>query len=426
MKDRTKGLLCALGCIISYMVVGCAYALVVLFIDPVCSRIGCSATEFSFTFTAIGLGMLIGGLFIGKLFDKFHPKFIGIFGGLGILVLYASMAFSPSVIVIWVAAFIFGLLYGMCGATLLNIMLASWFNRGRGTLLGVANMAGNAIVIVTPPIVASMVNSIGMEGTAIGLGIGMTGIIVLACLFLVCQRPSAYGASPIDLGKEKKNEETVQSNNTQESLSLEMPVSKMAVTPAFIMSMICIVVVVMANSMYYNNSMTIYQGLGLDYQGASYAVSIASFAALVMVTLFGWLCDKIGTKVTLIAYCGIAGLVLLCTPMLSGWTGAIVLAVLISCGQCGNMYAALVLPGLFGNEKSSVLLSWAGMASGLGSMIAAPFANAIAQSSGSFNTALLVAGVFFLVSIPMTIIILSAKTAASIKAKDMAYRNANK
>lgn len=421
MEHKKKGLLCILGCIICYSLAGGAYSSVVLFIDPICSRIGCSATDFSFVFTAIGGGMLLGGVFIGKMLMTMPPKIVGVIGSSGIFILFCALAYSPVVQIIWAAGFIFGLLYGMCATTLLNVMLSSWFNRGRGTLLGIANMVGNGIGIIVPPVIASMVSRLGGRNTALILGVSITVIMVVSCLAFVCGLPSAYGAKPIDLGNEKTGKES-DKEKTEDSVELAMPSGHMAATPVFIGIVIAIILLVVTNTMYYNNSMTIYQGFGLDYVNASFVVSIAAVAGMVMSTLFGVLCDRIGSKMTLLLYSVIPGTALCLVPITKGWSGAIMLAVTISCSQCGNMYAAIVLPKLFGNEKSAMLLSWAGMATGIGGMLGAPIASVLAARFGSFSFSMVVAGVLTFISIPITLYVLSDRAAESIQRADMVYR----
>lgn len=76
----------------------------------------------------------------------------------------------------------------------------------------------------------------------------------------------------------------------------------------------------------------------------------------------------------------------------------------------------MILPKLFGSEKSTKLLSWSAIAIGVGSMLGAPIATGLAEAIGSFNVPMIVGGLIFVVTILITMVVLSRKTAERIRA----------
>lgn len=420
--NKKRAFMNYIGAVLSGLAGGCAYAGVVLFIMPMCEKLGCTATEFSIVFTAIGLGMMAGGFFIGKLFAKFSPKYVGLVGSVGTLVFYASMAVGNSVQLVWATAFIFGVTFGMSASILFQVVVTNWFNRGRGMLVSIYTVICNLGGMIIPIVIAQLMSLFGAEKTVLIFGIICTAIPAVCCISLVTSLPSAYGMQAVDIGKEKASKDGNEKiQNSQTDYNAAMPASKIARTSVFIMVIACIIFLVTANTMYYNNSTNIYQNLGLTYEDAAYCISIASFAAMVTVFIFGVLCDKLGAKITIALYSVVAAAGMFIAVIFSGWAAAIALAVFSTFAQCGDMYAPMVLPKLYGGEKSVVLLGWAGIASGVGSMIGAPIAAGIFDATGPFNVALIVAGVTFIVAAIMTLGILSNKTSERIREMDAQY-----
>lgn len=407
-SSRYKAFATATGSAISYSLNAVIYSLVVIFITPVCKAINASLTQFQLVLTMIGLGMVISNLFVGEILKKYNPKFICAISALGATALYACIALANSIYIIWFGSLIFGILYGGCGQTLLNIMITGWFKQGSGTLIGISTTISNLLSVFASPFAAQMIVTFGYQKVALFLAIVLPAIVIISSLFLIFQLPSKYGVQPISFGK-KKNKKT---NNIVET---KMGLAQMAKTPAFILVFIGVTLITIATAMYFNNSVPIFQSKGLSYLVASRFVGVVAAAGMVAVTVLGWLSDHLGARFALVLYCFIAMIDMFIFPLLKGQIGCLIFAILVSATQCCYMYAPLTLPKLFGPETSAPSLGWIGIANGVGSMIGGPLASYLEQQTGSFSLPLMIGGIFFLLMILVTIFVTSTRTASKIK-----------
>jgi MFS family permease len=407
-SSRYKAFSTAIGSTISFSLNAIIYALIVIFISPVCKAIGASLTQFQIVLTMCGLGMIISNLFLGEMFKKYNPKILCIIGAFGASAIYCTIAFSKSIYLMWIGGLIFGTLYGACGQTLLNVMVSGWFNQGAGTVLGISTMISNLFTVFANPIAARLIVQYGYQKIAIYLATVIPAIVILTSLFLIYQLPSKYGESPINFGKTKKK-----SQEKIKELSLSLPV--MAKSKVFVAVFIGLTLATVATTMYFNNSMTIFQEKGLSYLEAANFVSIVAIASMISVTLVGWLSDHIGVHITLAIYCSLVALDMFLYPLLSGTVGCFIFAVLISANQCCYMYGPLTLPKIFGPETSAPLLGWVGVAIGIGAMIGGPLASYLDKLNGNFNLAFLIGGLCFVLLLIITLFITSTKTLSDVR-----------
>ncbi len=194
---------------LALMTVGAAgmYAVPVV-LPAVQADFGVARADASLPYTLLMIGFGVGGLFMGKLADRFGvavPLRIGaVCLGLGFAL--AAMASN-----IWLFAVAHGLLIGLCGsAATFSPLLADtslWFVRRRGIAVAVCasgNYLGGAM---WPPIVQHFVQTVGWRSTYLGLAL-FCGVTMLALAQLMRQRPpalqaatpSAGGASAVALG----------------------------------------------------------------------------------------------------------------------------------------------------------------------------------------------------------------------------------
>lgn len=226
-SSRYKAFSTAIGSTISFSLNAIVYALIIIFISPVCRTIGASLTQFQIILTLCGLGMIISNLFLGEMFKKYNPKILCIIGAFGASIIYCTIAFSKNIYLMWIGGLAFGILYGACGQTLLNVMISGWFNQGAGTVLGISTMISNLLTACANPIAARLIVQYGYQKIAIYLATLIPAIVILASLFFIYQLPSKYGATPINIGKAKKGKET-------KAEELNLSLSVMAKSKVFI------------------------------------------------------------------------------------------------------------------------------------------------------------------------------------------------
>ena len=152
---------------------------------------GVARADATLPYTLLMIGFGMGGIFMGKLADRWGvsvPLSIGAVGmGLGYTI--AAMANS-----IWVFAIAHGVFIGFLGSSsTFSPLLADtslWFNKRRGIAVAVCasgNYLGGAL---WPPIVQHFVETVGWRQTYIAMGI-FCSLTMLALAQLIRQRPPA-------------------------------------------------------------------------------------------------------------------------------------------------------------------------------------------------------------------------------------------
>jgi MFS family permease len=188
---------------LALMTIGASGMYIVAVVLPtVQAEFGVARADASLPYTLLMIGFGVGGMFMGRLADRFGvmvPLLIGASSlGLG----FVAAGLAPN---IWVFGLAHGLLIGLCGASATFAPLIAdtslWFVRRRGIAVAVCasgNYVGGAI---WPTIVQHFVETAGWRHTYFGMGvfcfITMTGLALL-----MRRRPppaaflaSAYGAT---------------------------------------------------------------------------------------------------------------------------------------------------------------------------------------------------------------------------------------
>lgn len=417
MNNKKKAWITWVGCTISGALCGLVYTAITLFYDTILKQTGCSPTQFGLIFTLISLGMIIGGMFVGKLIG-INSKLFSSIGACGTAVLYIAIALSSNIYVIFASAFIFGLLFSFIGSTLTSIMLSQWFNRGCGKVVSYANTFANATPIVMIPVFASMVTAWGAQRSAFIIGIATTVICLICALFLIARFPGYYNIEPVDFGKEKENAQRVSETETFEC---SMPLGKMAVTPAFLLLFFGVFFMSAGNGIYSTNTTMLYQSFGLTYENAALAISLNGIAALVLVFLMGIVMDKVGARISCIIFAGMSAVGCLLVPFISGWSGAILLAITICGCRIWMFIGPVVIPQIFGVKKSPPLVGWIISSSSVASMIFGPIATTIYGNTGSFAIPMFIAGILMIVSIVCLSLGCSPKVKEAVIKADAQY-----
>lgn len=398
-----------------------AYGGPTLFYDTILQNTGCNSTQFGLIFSAIGIGLLIGSMLAGKALEV-NSKLFSCLGALGIIVLYSTIYFSRSIYLIIASGFIFGFLFQFCNNILLNIVVTKWFETGRSKLVTMGFIGQNVMTAVCNPLIAKAVVGMGGSFAALVLGIAFSGVCLLLMLFAVSRFPDYYGMKPIRIGKDKEKKTGKEEADDYES---KMPAGRIATTPVFICLVIGVFFISAGSNIYSTNSTMIFQSFGLSYEQAVYAMSLVSIFAMGTNFLCGMLLDSLGPRFTISIYTVLCGLVYISCPLLHGWSGAIIFALLTNCCAVANFIGISTFPKLFGKEKSSVLFGWLNAVTCAGSIIIPPVASGLYGWSGNYVVPMIVAGAGMFLAVIFTNIALSPKTIAKVRRKDAEYAAKN-
>ncbi|MGJ9382795.1 L-lactate MFS transporter [Salipaludibacillus sp. CF4.18] len=185
-KNRWLIALAAVGIHIS---IGSVYAWSV-FTNPLAEQFGWSLSEISLTFSIAIAFLGLSAAFMGHFVEKYGPRISGLvaatFFGIGIV----GAGFAVDIGSLWLLYLTYGALGGIglgIGYITPVSTLVKWFPDRRGLATGLAIMGFGFAAMIASPIMASLINSVGISNTFYILGISYFIIMIGSSLYL--ERP---------------------------------------------------------------------------------------------------------------------------------------------------------------------------------------------------------------------------------------------
>ena len=149
------------------------------------SEFGVARADASLPFTMVMIGFAGGGVFMGRLADRFGIAVPLAIGTLGLSVGYAATGWSVS---LWQVAIAHGLIGVGCSASFGPLMadISHWFLRRRGIAVAIAASGNYLAGTIWPPVVQHFIAANGWRATHIG--IGLFCLIAMLPLLLALRR----------------------------------------------------------------------------------------------------------------------------------------------------------------------------------------------------------------------------------------------
>jgi OFA family oxalate/formate antiporter-like MFS transporter len=175
------------------LALGSVYAWSV-FLKPVGALYHVSRLQANLTFSIVLLALGVTAGFGGYLNNRFGPRVIATLGGIlyGLGVLLAAFA-APNIFMLYLT---FGIIGGIgigLGYIVALAMLIKWFPDRRGFITGLAVAGFGAGALITSPVAAALITSVGLGSTFLYLGIAYLVVIVIVAQFF---RTAPEGYAP--------------------------------------------------------------------------------------------------------------------------------------------------------------------------------------------------------------------------------------
>ena len=254
-----------------------------------------SVIPFSVFLLLFGITFAFSGRMIGKVGPR-RPALIGaILVGIGYL-LCSTVAIIPQ-FTLWITVVAFGLVAGTGCGFAYNPPIAvvgRWFPDKRGLVTGLTVMGFGLSGLITAPAITTMISTIGLPNTFLVLG--AVFLVVLLPLSLTLRFPSAEWIPP------SPRKSAAPKSGT--GLSGDYSTREMVRTRTFYLAWFIFLVGTGAGLMvvgYGRQIATDVAGLKGQLEWlAVLAVSVLSLSNAVGRPAFGWMCDRIGPKRTLL------------------------------------------------------------------------------------------------------------------------------
>jgi MFS family permease len=307
---------------------GCSMYAVVVVLPAVQAEFGIARADASLPYALTMIGFGVGGLFMGRLADRFGvmvPVLIGAVS-LGIGFALAGMAGS-----IWTFSLAHGLLIGACGSSALFAPLIAdtslWFARRRGIAVAICASGNYVAGAIWPPVVNHFVAMYGWRNTYEGIGLFCVVTLSALALFLR-RRPPAHAA------------------DTASSATGGSSLRPFGFSPAVAQSLLCVagIACCVAMSMPQVHIVAYCGDLGYGVARGAEMLSVMLGFGIVSRLLSGMICDRIGGLRTLLLGSALQGIALLLFLPFDGLASLFVISALFGLFQGGIVpsYAIIV------------------------------------------------------------------------------------
>ncbi|HXE48974.1 MAG TPA: MFS transporter [Ramlibacter sp.] len=331
-----------------------------------------------YTLTMIGFG--IGGVFMGRLADRFGVLVpVGI-GAVGLGAGFISAGLAPN---LWLFCAAQGLLIGLLGTSATFAPLVAdtsqWFDRRRGMALAIC-MSGNYTAgAVWPPVMQHFIDSVGWRQTYVGMGVFCV-LSILPLALVLRRRP------PIHAPPAAAPDAAVVSRVARGPAS-DQP---MGMSPGAAQTLLCVAGVSCCVAMSMPQVHIVAYCGDLGYGAARGAEMLSLMLGLGVISRLasGWISDRIGGLSTLLLGSILQGVALLLFLPFTGLVSLYVVAGLFGLFQGGIVPAyALIVREHFSPREAGARVGTVLMATLFGMALGGWMSGAVFDLTGSYRAA---------------------------------------
>jgi MFS family permease len=326
-----------------------------------------------YTLTMIGFGL--GGIFMGRLADRFGVLLPVVIGALGVGAGFIGAGLASS---LWLFCLAQGLLIGLLGTSATFAPLVAdtsqWFDRRRGMALAICMSGNYAAGAVWPPVMQHFIDSVGWRQTYIGMGV-FCMLAMLPLALVLRRRPPVQVAPP--------------AAPTGQALASDRP---MGMKPGTVQALLCVAGVscCVAMSMPQVHIVAYCGDLGFGAARGAEMLSLMLGMGVVSRLVSGWISDRIGGLRTLLLGSVLQGVALLMFLPFQGLVSLYLVAGLFGLFQGGIVPSyALIIREHFSPREAGARVGTVLMATLLGMALGGWMSGAVFDLTGSYRAAFL-------------------------------------
>ncbi|WP_431284974.1 MFS transporter [Humitalea sp. 24SJ18S-53] len=345
---------------------------IVVSLPSVQAEFGVARGAATLPYSAAMCGLVLGGVLMGWLADRFGVVVPVVIGTLALAVGYVGVALAPS---LWVFALIYGGVIGLLGSSAVFVPLVAdtshWFDRRRGIAVALCASGNYLAGAAWPPVLQHFIDTVGWRQTHIC--IGLFCLVTMLPLALLLRRPTPMAAEP------------ARAVDAPKSAPLGMPPNALQAL-LILAGIACCVAMAMPQVHIVAYCVDLGYGAGRGAEMLSLMLTMGIVSRLAS----GWIMDRIGGVATLLLGSVLQGLALALFLPFDGLVSLYLLSALFGLFQGGIVpsYAIIVrrfFPPMEAGTRVGLVLSatLAGMA--LGGWMS----GAIFDATGSYQAAIL-------------------------------------
>lgn len=349
------------------------------YVEPLARLFNVETGDISLIFTIHALTSLVFSLLLGKILKKVSVKLTVAVGAFAYVAFFVSVFFANSLPLVYIGVGLNGISFVLSGLVIGQTIVTWWAEKNTGRAVSYLPIGFSIMSFIISPLIANGIINYGVRTTALVQGLICFTVIILADIFLIPERPEYYG-----IKAETKSEEA-------EDLSADVPAKAVYRTYPFWCIVTAIALFNLAFNGFNNNAAVFYQSIGVDAVQAAYGVSIYSMISVAWSYLHGFMTDKKGPALSNGVCTLVGAAIFFAATMLRGFTGVVIIALLLGSMSVGGTVGGVTFPYVFGKKRAGFIIGFGMAAASAGSTFGAPIAAHFYDTTGSYNTYLYIA-----------------------------------
>ena len=303
-----------------------------------------------------------------------------------VLVSGVVIAFAPNTLIMDVAAVVRGVGFAAVAMFIITLYIGNWFQKGRGTITGIALSGSGIGSAIASPIVTACIERFGYQAAYLGF-VGFTVLTILPVMLLCPLTPEEVGLK--SYGADEVDESAADAAPASDDLGLKL----VLLSPTFIVLVVFVVAIVLITTLS-GHMASLAQDYGYSAQVGALLLSASMIGNVVSKFALGAIADRIGAfRACVISLVTTLVGLLLILFNLGGQTALLVSGFLYgTCFSIGSLGISLLTRYIFGDAQYADAYSTISLVTSVASALGVTAAGLAYDLTGSY-AAPIIAGI---------------------------------
>ncbi len=203
-----------------------------------------------------------------------------------VLVSGVVIAFAPNTLIMDVAAVVRGIGFAAVAMFIITLYIGNWFQKGRGTITGIALSGSGIGSAIASPIVTACIETFGYQVAYLGF-VGFTVLTILPVMLLCPLTPEEVGLKPY--GADETDDAAADESPASEDLGLKL----VLLSPTFVVLVLFVIAIVLITTLS-GHMASLAQDYGYSAQVGALLLSASMVGNVVSKFALGAIADRIG------------------------------------------------------------------------------------------------------------------------------------
>lgn len=289
----------------------------------------------------------------------------------------AAIALAPNTLVMDVAAVVRGIGFAAASMLVITLYIGNWFQKGRGTLTGLALSGSGIGSAIASPIVTACIERFGYQAAYLGF-VGFTILTIVPVMLLCPLTPQEVGMVPY--GADEASEDDAK-KSTDQDLDLKL----VYLSPTFVVLVLFVVAIVLVTTLS-GHMASLAQDYGYSAQVGALLLSASMVGNVVSKFALGAIADRLGAFKAIVVSLttSVCGLILILLNL--GGQAALLASGFLygTCFSVGSLGVSLLTRHIYGDAQYSDAYSTISLVTSVASALGVTAAGLAYDLTGSY------------------------------------------